>query len=550
MKFQNTVQDNLIDWSFKDVENELEKLSKYNIENIPVYIKFLADIGRLDIIKVLSNEYNSNPFIRKEIQTNDSFSVCRNLFLFENKVYHDYKEKESFFNKLYVYSLEEKIDKVFSLLTTYRGTNLKPSTTAEQNMILAFAINRLIKFNYLNVEIIRHIILHIASCNNMSILRKRYLLKEMVMYCVSHKDLAQDFFDLKNEYVIHIRLIPLIHTLSNNEYGAYKLQSEVYNAIKRYNDLSLGFHHSPKIAICISGMFKSDLTNLDDIYSKLVKPLNADVFIHCWDRQQTWAGDVRRYNFWNRVFGINNSSVPSKLLNLDFLENNFPNIYSVLLSSSFKELDFNSIKERISSKLFLVENEDEFLTKNNIDNNYKSRDTFNQVKMFYGIYRCFKLVKRYEVENNFQYDYIIRLRADTVVKENHISLEHLYSLDDHSVAVHAGSGWGISDGFFYTTRGAYEKIANLWESILEAGTLSPFTCFPNFDAHKLLGLWLIKNNILPIPWKLNCGTIMAGSNFKVPYLQDNLIKDCNAINKEIYKKETEWLVEFFKDKSL
>ena len=38
----------------------------------------------------------------------------------------------------------------------------------------------------------------------------------------------------------------------------------------------------------------------------------------------------------------------------------------------------------------------------------------NQISMFYGIEQAIKLKKEYEEENNFKYDYVIRMRSDLV----------------------------------------------------------------------------------------------------------------------------------------
>lgn len=371
----------------------------------------------------------------------------------------------------------------------------------------------------------------------------------MIDFIAKNHDLSKELFDLKHIYTIHIRLIPLIYAISNNENGAKSLMSKVYSLIQDNNNLNMLNTEKPRIAICISGMFKSDLTNLKTIQTKLAIPLNADVFIHTWDRQQDWMGDVRRYNFWPRVFNISNSLVPKNIQNLSFLEKNYSNVYSCLLSSVFSSLDINQVKNNIISKSILIENENNFMREHHINDNFKSRETFNQIKMFYGLYKCFELAKRKEDIEGFRYDYFIRLRADTIVNSNSISPEHLYALDNSSLAVPAGAGWGISDGFFYANRSVYERVISLWKKMKIANRLSPFEEFRDWDAHKLLGLWLLKNDIRPVPCKFSCGTIFGGETLKVPGLLAALEKDNTQENRNKFPEETQWLMEFLKDKA-
>lgn len=551
MKYvQEQLKYSLSNWDFESAERWMEFISDIDKRELPQYVRFLADIGKLDKVKDVVGALKSNPLLNTYLSEVESYSVCRNLINFDLRICAEYESRKEYFSKLYVYSMCNKTDKIFDLLTAYRDQHLTPKSTSEQNMILNFAVNKLIDANYINADIVRALIAHVASCSNINLVRKKYLTNKLIGYTLKNIELSREFFNLKDVYVVHIRVIPLIQALTGDDCGGMQLQQDVYRAIQKFNNLSFaGERKAPKIAVCISGMFKTDTTNLSDIYEKLVKPLNADVFLHCWDRQQDWAGDVRRYNFWHRVFGVKNSEVPSNLLNLKFLELNYPNVYNCLLSSSFVNLDIKSINQYGDTKKFLVESENEFLQRFAIDDGYKTRGTFNQVKMFYGMYKSFELLKEYEQENNFEYDYVVRLRTDAVINANNITIGHLESLDDSLVAVHSGSGWGISDGFFYATRNSYEKIVGIWREIISSKSLSPFIEFADYDAHKLLGLWLIRNNIHPVNWKLSCGTIVAGSNFKVPNLKDALSKDCGANIRIRYPEETEWLLTFFKDKS-
>ncbi len=538
----------LDNWDFMEVETLLKSWSEMNISKLPVYCRFLADTGHLDKVHELLQDMSQNVYKRHLIDS-ESFIVCKNLKKFHKRKYNGYLNEPDFFSKMYHYSMANDLESLSELMNN-RGKLINQKTSAEDNMILSFAINRLVEGGYLDVSIIRELISHIAVTRGMNVQRKKYMTALLVDYTTSIKKVSIEFFDLKNIYTVHIRLVPLIYTLSNNEKGADLLMEKVYHFIKKLNKLEMySEDRKPRVAICISGMFKSDMTNLDSIISTLVKPLDADVFIHTWDRQQEWGGDMRRYNFWPRVFAINNDKVPNNLLNLKFLEINYPEIYNCLLSSSFSDLDQDKLESLIDIDSIVVENEEVFLEKYQIDESFKTRGVYNQVKMFYGLYKSFQLVLEKENQEGFRYDYVIRLRSDTFISSSTIDYEHLYNLANDTLAVPAGSGWGVSDGFFYANRATYEKTIILWREMLLSRRLSPFIGFEDWDAHKLFGLWLIKQNIRPVHCRFSCKTAIGSKSFRVPGLSKALQINCNQESYINFPKETEWLATFLADKA-
>lgn len=538
----------LDNWNFEEAKSLLKSWSDMDISKLPIYCRFLADTGQLDKVHELLQDMEKDVYKRHLIDS-ELFIVCKNLKKFHKRKCDDYLNEPDFFSKLYHYSMLENLDDLSKLMNN-SGGSINQKTSAENNMILSFAINRLVEDGYLDVNLIRELINHIAVTKGMNVQRKKYMTALLVDYTTSNKKKSVELFDLENIYTVHIRLIPLIYTLSDNEKGADLLMKKVYHFIRQSNKLEMySEDRKPRVAICISGMFKSDMTNLDSIISTLIKPLEADVFIHTWDRQQEWGGDMRRYNFWPRVFAISNDKVPSSLLDLKFLEKNYSKIYNCLLSSSFSNLDQNKLKSIIGVDSIIVENEEEFLEDYQINESFKTRGVYNQVKMFYGLYRSFQLVLEKESHEGFRYDYVIRLRPDTFISSSTIDHEHLHNLANDTLAVPAGSGWGVSDGFFYANRATYEKTIILWREMLLSRKLSPFIGFEEWDAHKLFGLWLIKQDIRPVPCSFSCKTAIGSNSFRVPGLLKAIQIDCNKEAYANFPKETEWLATFLADKA-
>lgn len=536
-------------WDFEEAEKILRFWSKIDVNILPAYCHFLADTGHLNKVKEVIESVVSSPYENKLMYTKE-FNVCKYLKRLHFQKLSEYANKSGFFSEMYYYSIYNELDSLYALVKNIVN-KINQDTTSEENMIFNFAVNRLIDGKCLDANTMREVINHISTAKNMNLKRKKYMLKSIVDYAISSKEISENFFNLNansNSHV-HTTLIPLIHIFSNVDEGADLLMDKVYYLIKKSNDLRVySEDKKPKVAICISGMFKSDMTSLKSIVTSLEQPLDADVFVHTWDRQQEWSGDMRRYNFWQRVFGISNFQVPKNLLNLNFIEHHYPDIYRCLLSTIFSKIDKGEIEKNINVEAMLIENEEDFLETYKVDEGFKTRGVYNQVKMFYGMYKSFELAVNKEANEGFKYDYIIRLRPDAVINSSSLNYESLRKLNNSSLAVPSGFGWGLADGMFYANRSVYERAVGLWREMLLARKLSPFIGFEGWDAHKLFGLWLLKQDIRPVACCFS-GSLAIGESLKVPNLLNALQHDCSEEMYSKFPEETEWLSSFLSDKA-
>lgn len=531
-------------WDFEKVSGMREDQARIDFNYIPEFCKYLADIGELKKL----NEYLVNEkLLEKFILYDKSFSVCKYLIDVHQKLFNG---EPSFFSQLYIHTYNEQANVVFNLLNQHWEKFIDNTTTAEQNMILNYALNLLFDKKLIDLKLAVKIAHHLHDCKNLNPQRKKFILNKLIRYSIQDKKLSSQFFRLREKFYNQIeKILSLLHQYSSSDLGAKLCMVMLYNAIKESNDLGLVGNRQLRVAICISGICRADFTGLRSIFTNIVEPLNADVFMHTWDVQQEWFGDSRVYNFWSRIFEIKNDEIPSLLLDLNFFKKNYPNISKSLFSTVYSNLDIDYLNRNFIFKDFLAENQEKFLKEYDIDESYSSRDTYNQVKMFYGIFKSFQLMKDYENKCNMKYDYVIRIRPDLFIPDGqNINLDSMKNINMKELGVSTAM-FGVADYLFYAERTTYEEVVNIWNSILETKRLSPFKNYPKYDSHNLLLAWLIQNDIYPVKNVISSSLTMGNRGLKVPNLKEAILQDCNSDNRCHYPKETEWLENFLKDKA-
>ena len=75
---------------------------------------------------------------------------------------------------------------------------------------------------------------------------------------------------------------------------------------------------------------------------------------------------------------------------------------------------------------------------------------------------------------------------------------------------------GPLDQFYISRKDVHLKVANLWKASITSESLSPFKSFPKYDAHALLFLWMMVNNIIPVSPSVSRHLALATSNLTPP----------------------------------
>jgi hypothetical protein len=153
-----------------------------------------------------------------------------------------------------------------------------------------------------------------------------------------------------------------------------------------------------KIAVCISGQPRGLPISINECLEKLIKPLNADVFIHSWYSKECD----------NKPFS---STQPHQHNNV---------------GRWIPETD-KIIIEQINPKKYKFEHPREFSEFNHLTSIPQAIQT-QMASLFYGINQANELKKQYEIENNFIYDIVIRTRLDLLYK-NSLTIDLLKQLE-------------------------------------------------------------------------------------------------------------------------
>lgn len=155
---------------------------------------------------------------------------------------------------------------------------------------------------------------------------------------------------------------------------------------------------SKKIAICFSGRLTSK--EFDSFKEKIIDNYDkVDIFVHTW-----YSNDID-YSFLEKI------KVKDYLIE-KFSNEKFEKT-SLFLKSKIKE-----IRPSLNNMTM-----DEFYEIN--------RFFENDAPMFYGINKSFELKRKYEEENNFKYDVVIRARWDVNVV-NHLNLDN-FELEKNTI---------------------------------------------------------------------------------------------------------------------
>ncbi|MEB1083173.1 hypothetical protein [Citrobacter sp. R-1.5.2] len=544
VKLHDKINKSLNNWKFKDACSYHEEMLQYSFEYISEYIKLLTEFGKLDAIHRLLDRHgflsiNENSQFSQQAQHNDIFFCIK----FIKELYIPSKHLVTNDKNIILLHLSQQKDKYELLKYLDENINqiLNTSLSEQDELIFNFALNSLISAKLISCDLGIKIASILIEMPNVSTLRKKYILSSMIDYFSSREE--NIFFKLKERQYNHLQKIAFQLNKFFDDNGAKKYYLKFNNAIINTNDVRLRNKSKPrpKIAVCISGLFRGDALAIQSLQENIISPLNADVFIHTWDTWHPWAGLCGgSSSFWAwRLFGSNaQKHCPNYLKDFNNFKKYFPKSAQIIDTPVTAPLTADFLNSIISSTTFKIDNESDFMKSlgSNIDA-FTLRNNHNQAKMFYGIYASTQLMIAHEKENDFQYDYVIRARADSAMV-NKLSYEFLMKLNDNELAVEMHPEIGPTDHYYVSKRNVHVKISELWKASMASEQLSPFEFFPRYDSHSLMYLWMIINCIIPVtpPVKMGIGT--ASSNAQPPKnLYDALAYDLQHTAKHLENDE-------------
>ena len=167
-----------------------------------------------------------------------------------------------------------------------------------------------------------------------------------------------------------------------------------------------------RVAVCMSGLTRGSLFCLPFLREHIIKPLNADVFMHTWDIDVGGGGSADRFLDASKVW--RNPQEKMEFFDKEAKNHNY---------------FFSSCMDVFGDKSWNFAN---------------AREEKNVVPMTYSIYKSNALRKKKEEKENFTYDLVIRTRMDTMYEEGIPSqeIEEVISSPDKVFVRFNGIGHG------------------------------------------------------------------------------------------------------------
>lgn len=245
-----------------------------------------------------------------------------------------------------------------------------------------------------------------------------------------------------------------------------------------------------KVALCISGELRNfnDDNLVKNLQKFIIDDLNPDVFISTWDHVGISIHQTE-----------NIEKVPNK-----FDVSELHTIYKNIKGLHIENLDFwlNSVGYE------------------NLKNTFKQwrihgNGNFNvatTIPHFYKVYDSYLLKKRYELENNINYDIVIKMRPDLFFV-NFINKNIKKNTVYHNNFGPSGWFWPnrIYDIFFYSDNESFDKLSKSWLDL---------------------------ENLLLDPFDNGCGKMDACRTFFLQSLRHNIsVESVNCRICEVYRNE-------------
>ena len=227
-----------------------------------------------------------------------------------------------------------------------------------------------------------------------------------------------------------------------------------------------------KAALCLSGQSRTFKKCFKSQYNHIIKPLNADVFIHTW----AYAGNSQIHATHNQSYDINKYvkfvdsykySTPLTAINQLYKPKTMVVEYP----------DYNFFIDKMKQSKNLPDqdkNSDKWYTLFKNNNRYK---WFNLLMMHYGIYKSNSLKKKFEDIKGFKYDLVIRCRFDLLFKKaiiDEVEKNVIYLPPNEDIDIvfnegmkkqlqEKGPAFMPNDKFAYGNSGAMDYYSSIYE---------------------------------------------------------------------------------------
>ncbi|MFB1645171.1 hypothetical protein [Campylobacter molothri] len=493
---QQKIINALAEWNFDLVKKLYKNILNENF--IKEYIFFLYQIGDVEELILLFQDFNDKP-----LWWDDTFLGNFNEFYIFLKKIHQLIDEEIL---IYIKNQEKHMFLCINYIISKH--------------IISFGLNKNLIFSLIPYMFKTNLIIF-----------KSFFIKTSIDYFICFD---KSFFCNNSRNILTI-LQEDFHTQMN--YGARNYYEKFlinYN-LNVFNINAL--NSSKKIALCIGGAMRGK--EWDENLKKVISSFhfNVDVFLFTWDSEFLWPGLNGSGGHWAKRLLSSDflKMVPKEIMHKDNLKKYFPNTFSKLNQEYYTPLDVKKIYRIQNIKKVVIKNQETFLSSYAID----SDNLFSNIsKIWYANYELLKMIYKHEIENNFQYDFIIKVRPDLEydIKFSLEDLEKMY-VNDIMIKHHEGLYGGLNDNFAAGKRSAMEIYLSLWKYGFLNKQIIFFKDFPCFSsAHDILQQFCSLMKLNCICLKGNTIKNFYPIEFFPPNFNKELEIDCknnNFLNKSV-----------------
>ena len=255
-----------------------------------------------------------------------------------------------------------------------------------------------------------------------------------------------------------------------------------------------------RVAVLLSGQMRTfdDPALLQHYFEHLFEPLNADIFV------ATWTQRGYSYNHGAGALDRQDDIITTNMLEAAYKER-------------LKAVEIESLSEFEST---LSDEHREIYTTGFEWSGMKIKGT--SVPQFYKMSRANQLKRRYEQQNNFRYDLVIRARPDL----NMVApLEQRYLTDLDTTLYHIncpGTFWPhrVYDIFFYSSSKNMDIMASAYHNIPELEHVPLNNGLHPRDACRLLFIMALAGKMKVVDMDYNPCFIMRTSTLSTPASAD------------------------------
>ncbi|ARJ56593.1 hypothetical protein [Campylobacter cuniculorum] len=436
IKQANYIKRALSFWNFELAEQSLKQLNEEQ-KGLKEYFEFLFETGNFE-------KFDLN--------------ALKDLNLNETKMGGGFKQE-----------LETLLQK------DYKELKINDFRIGLRGAIACYLVRKYTQEQRLNLELANSLFEIILK--EPSLLSKSFFMKTIIDYF--------NVLDDKNFFQWHniVKYLYLLQTTLNG-YKTSEFYIELaHSQLKKILNLNPKPKQNPKIAVLITGQLRGDWEYiLQKNIKNLIKPLNADMFLFSWDEVALWPG-LRGTNTWvYRNFPVLCSAVPKELeLNSNLIKI-FPNTFETLKQVKKSKEELKKLKNYDFKGILLEDDK-------NFENNYAELYLHKiAARESYGWNKALKLMQDYEMQHNFKYDYVFRIRPD----REHKIPEKYCLIKDNEIMIDGGVLGAGGEGIL-GPRGAIIKFFKLFQ-YEEFNFINNYCRFLG-GIHGLYYFWMLFNGL-------------------------------------------------------